>query len=84
MNRSIDSIVHIERLKKRRDQVALTLEHVQEELRALDDNKDSIDHASYKSRADLLASLAGWYFEESAHIHYGGHRRDLSAWLESR
>jgi hypothetical protein len=24
------------------------------------------------------------WFEESAHIHYGGHRRDLSAWLESR
>jgi RNA polymerase-binding transcription factor len=68
MNKSIDPIAHYERLRKRRDQVMLTLEHVQRELRAVDDNKDWIDHAAYKRRVDLLDSLTDWYVKESAYI----------------
>lgn len=57
-----------ERLKKRRDEIMMTLEHVQKEQRAVDDNKEWIDHAAYESRVDLLDNLTDWYVKEVARI----------------
>lgn len=68
LNNSIDQEAHCKRLQKRRDEVILTLEHVRGELRAVDDNKDWIDLASYKDRVALLESLTDWYVNESTAI----------------
>ena len=41
-------------LRKRRNEIMLTLAHVQKEQRAVDENKDWIDRAAYESRVHLL------------------------------
>jgi RNA polymerase-binding transcription factor DksA len=55
-------------LKKRRNEVMLTLEHVRKEQRAVDENRDWIDRAAYESRIHLLDNLADWYVNETARI----------------
>ncbi len=57
-----------ERLRRRRDEIMMTREHLQEEQRIVDENKDWIDHAAYKSRVELLGNLADWYAKEMARI----------------
>ena len=59
---------YYERLRKRRDEIMMTLEHVRKEQRTVDDNKDWIDHAAYASRVDLLDNLIDWYRIETARI----------------
>ena len=59
---------HYERLRNRRNEVMMTLEHVQKEQRAIDDNKEWIDKAAYESRVHLLDSLADWYLNETRRI----------------
>ena len=68
MNKHLDQETYYERLRKRRAEIMVTLEHLQNELRTLNGNRDWIDHASYKSRVDLLDSLTDWYVKESARI----------------
>ncbi len=46
----------------------LTLEHVRKEQRTVNDNKDWIDHAAYRSRVELLDNLTDWYVKEAARI----------------
>jgi DnaK suppressor protein len=60
---------YYEKLKKRQNEIIRTLEHVQKEQRTMDENKERIDKAGYKSRCQLLGSLAEWYADESARIH---------------
>lgn len=60
--------VYCERLRRRRDEIMMTLEHVRKEQRTVDDNKDWIDHAAYESRVDLLDNLIDWYRKETARI----------------
>jgi DnaK suppressor protein len=57
-----------ERLRMRRSEVIRTLEHVQNEQRMVDENKEWIDKAAYRSRRELLDSLAEWYVDESSRI----------------
>lgn len=60
--------VYYERLRKRRTEVMMTLEHVRKEQRLVDDNTDWMDQAAYESRVDLLDNLIEWYTREAARI----------------
>lgn len=60
--------VYGERLRRRRDEIMMTLDHVRREQRTVDDNKDWIDQASYESRVGLLDNLIAWYRKETARI----------------
>jgi RNA polymerase-binding transcription factor len=57
-----------DRLKKRRTEIMMTLEHVQKEQREVDENKDCIDKAAYRSRVHLLGNLTDWYLKENTRI----------------
>lgn len=59
---------YCDQLRKRRNEIMMTLEHVQREQRAMDDNKDWIDRAAYESRIHLLDNLTDWYVNETARI----------------
>jgi RNA polymerase-binding transcription factor len=59
---------YVDKLRRRRNEIMRTLEHVQTEQRAVDENKDWIDHAAYVSRCHLLDSLADWYTNETARV----------------
>jgi RNA polymerase-binding transcription factor DksA len=67
MNHINNELYH-ERLRRRRDEIEMTREHLQKEQRVVDENKDWIDHAAYESRVDLLHRLTGWYLDEIARI----------------
>lgn len=56
------------KLRQRRGVIIKTLEHVQQEQREIDENKEWIDKAAYASRAHLLNNLAEWYLDESDRI----------------
>ena len=56
------------KLRQRRGVIIKTLEHVQQEQREIDENKECIDKAAYSSRAHLLNNLAEWYLDESDRI----------------
>lgn len=57
-----------EKLTRRRGEVIRTLEHVRKELAVVDENKEWIDKAAYKSRCELLDGLATWYLDETCRI----------------
>ena len=59
---------YVDKLRKRRNEIMRTLDHVHKEQREVDDNKEWIDRAAYMSRCHLLDSLAHWYADESARI----------------
>ena len=59
---------HYDRLRNRRHEIMMTLEHVQKEQRTMDENRDGIDRAAYDSRVHLLDNLAEWYTNETARI----------------
>lgn len=57
-----------DRLKKRRNEVMTTLQHLEKERRVVDENLDWLDQASYESRIGLLDRLTAWYLDEISHI----------------
>ena len=59
-----------DRLTKRREEVMATLRHLRKEQEGVEENKEWIDQAAYKSRLDLLDGLTGWYLEERAEIDH--------------
>ena len=59
---------HLERLQKRRDQVALTLGYIGKEQKEAEQNTDWLDQAAYKSRIALLDRLNEWYIDEMEEI----------------
>jgi RNA polymerase-binding transcription factor DksA len=59
---------YYDRLNIRRNKVMMTLEHVQQEQRAIDESRDWIDRAAYESRVHLLDNLVNWYINEKARI----------------
>jgi RNA polymerase-binding transcription factor len=65
---AINYALYQERLKKRRSEIMMTLEHVQKEQRTIDENKDCIDQAAYRSRVDLLGNLTDWYLKETTRV----------------
>jgi len=55
---------HMDQLKKRREQLVMTLQHIGREQEQVEQNTDWLDQAAYESRANLLDRLNGWYIEE--------------------
>jgi len=55
---------HLDKLRKRRDQVALTLRHIVKEQRQVEKNTDWLDQAAYERRTHLLDRLSHWYVTE--------------------
>ena len=55
---------HFDQLRKRREQVAMTLRHLEKEHGEVERNTDWLDQAAYESRVRLLDRLTEWYFEE--------------------
>jgi RNA polymerase-binding transcription factor DksA len=68
---TIDTIktgIHYDRLKKRRDEIMMTLRHLEKEQRGVEDNKDWVDRAAFESRVGLLDRLSEWYVKEMGQI----------------
>lgn len=56
------------RLTKRRQEIMMTLEHLQKQQRAVDENQEWVDQAAQESRINLLVSLNDWYTTETVQI----------------
>jgi DnaK suppressor protein len=54
----------IDNLTKRRQQVAMSLRHVEKERNEAEENTDWLDRAAYDSRIALLDRLSEWYTRE--------------------
>ncbi len=65
---SINYGSYYERLKRRREEVMATREHLRREQRVVDENNDWLDRAAYESRVDLLGNLSDWYAQEMVQI----------------
>ena len=52
------------KLRRRRNEMVRTLDHVRNEQSAVEKNKEWIDRAAYESRCYLLDSLAQWYIKK--------------------
>jgi len=59
---------HFDKLRKRREQVVMTLQHIAYEQRQVEQNTDWLDQAAYESRVNLLDRLTGWYRTEMSNI----------------
>ena len=58
----------LEQLKQRREVVLRTLQHLENELRQVDENNDWLDYAAYETRVALLTELTDGYLKESQEI----------------
>jgi DnaK suppressor protein len=65
---ALKSVTYSDRLRKRRDEIMTTMQHLDKERRVVDENQDWLDQAAYESRIGLLDRLAAWYLEEIARI----------------
>jgi DnaK suppressor protein len=54
----------IDNLAKRRQQLAMSLRHVERERNEAEENTDWLDRAAYDSRIALLDRLTEWYTKE--------------------
>ena len=68
MINDINSSRHLDKLRKRRDQANMTLEHITKEQRQAEQNSDWLDQAAYESRMELLDRLIHWYVTEIEQI----------------
>ena len=59
---------HLDKLIKRRGQVVMTLRHLANEQRVVEQNTDWLDQAAYESRVNLLNRLSDWYATEIKQI----------------
>ena len=59
---------HFDQLRKRREQILMTLQHIGKEQEEVEHNTDWIDQAAYQSRVNLLDRLNGWYRDEMQQI----------------
>jgi len=57
-----------DKLRRRREQVAMTLRHIAKEQREVEQNTDWLDQAAYESRVKLLDRLSEWYVTEADQI----------------
>lgn len=55
---------YVDKLRKRREQIVMTLSHLAKEQAEVEQNTDWLDQAAYESRVQLLDRLNSWYFEE--------------------
>lgn len=61
-------VTYSDRLRRRREQIEVTLRHIECERREVDENTDWLDQAAYESRVALLNGLTGWYLKEITQI----------------
>ncbi len=59
---------HFEQLRKRREQLVMTLQHIGREQDQVEQNTDWLDQAAYQNRVNLLDRLNDWYIEEMDQI----------------
>jgi RNA polymerase-binding transcription factor DksA len=55
---------HMDQLRKRREQIAITLRHLGKEQAELESNTKWVSPAAYEKRVRLLARLRRWYVGE--------------------
>ncbi len=55
---------YLDKLTKRRGQIMMTLRHLANEQRQVEQNTDWLDRAAYESRVNLLDRLSDWYATE--------------------
>jgi DnaK suppressor protein len=55
---------HLYKLTKRREQIVLTLQHLEKEQQQVEQNTDWLDQAAYESRVNLLDRLNESYITE--------------------
>ena len=55
---------HLDQLRKRREEIAMTLRHLAKERAEVESNTEWVNHAAYEKRAHLLARLFRWYATE--------------------
>ena len=65
---------HVDQLRKRREQVVMTLQHIDREQEQVEHNTDWLDQAAYESRVNLLDRLNDWYRQEMHQIDKALHR----------
>jgi DnaK suppressor protein len=58
----------VERLKRRRDQLAIALQHLGKEPDEFEQNPDCLDQAAYETRVNIVDHLNKWYLTEIGHI----------------
>ena len=59
---------YLDKLTKRRGQIMMTLRHLANEQRQVEQNTDWLDQAAYESRVNLLDRLRDWYTTEIGQI----------------
>jgi DnaK suppressor protein len=59
---------HVDKLQKRRDEIAATLRYVGKEQKQVEENTEWLDQAAFESRVDLLGRLNEWYLTEMDQI----------------
>ncbi len=59
---------YADKLRKRREQIVMTLSHLAKEQAEVEQNTDWLDRAAYESRVRLLDRLNDWYIEELEQI----------------
>ena len=59
---------HLDKLIRRRNQILMTLQHLANEQKQVEQNTDWLDRAAYESRANLLDRLNDWYAAEIGQI----------------
>ena len=59
---------HVDQLRKRREQVVMTLQHIGSEQEQVERNTDWLDQGAYESRVSLLDRLNDWYRQEMHQI----------------
>ena len=58
----------VERLKRRRDQLAMALQHLGKEPDHVEQNPDWLDQAAYETGVNIVDHLNEWYLTEIGHI----------------
>jgi RNA polymerase-binding transcription factor DksA len=59
---------HLDKLIRRRGQIVMTLRHLADEQKQVEQNTDWLDQAAYESRVNLLDRLSDWYATEIGQI----------------
>ncbi|HSK30595.1 MAG TPA: TraR/DksA C4-type zinc finger protein [Candidatus Limnocylindria bacterium] len=60
--------LHSENLRRRRQEIDLTLRHLENERRQVEANTEWANRAAYQSRVRLLDRLTRWYRDEINHL----------------
>jgi RNA polymerase-binding transcription factor DksA len=55
---------HVDQLRNRREQVVMTLRHLEKEHTEVERNTDWLDQAAYESRVHFLDRVVSWYIAE--------------------